>query len=297
VPLRDAPSQFARGFAMGSADIVPGVSGGTVALVLGIYERLLANIGAAANAVRDLVRGRTSAARHRLGDIEWLWLGSLLAGVLCAIAALSALLEDLLHNHPVPTAGVFFGLVAASTTVAWREVHSVGRDRIAMAAIVAIATFALLGLRSATEATGDEIVTRPWWVFTLAGAVAICAMILPGVSGSFLLVMIGMYTEVLGAVNDRDVVALAATAAGYAIGLGVFSTVLNKLLADHHDMVLAAMVGLMIGSLRVLWPWPEGTATTDLGAPDHRVLLTVLLGMGAALAVIGIDRVVRRPAA
>ena len=281
---------------MGSADIVPGVSGGTVALVLGIYERLLANIGAAAHAVRDLLRGRASAARQRFSDIEWLWLGSLLAGVLCAIAALSAVLEGLLHDHPVPTAGVFFGLVAASTTVAWREVHSVGRDRITMAAIVAIAAFALLGLRSATEATGDEIVTRPWWVFALAGAIAICAMILPGVSGSFLLVMIGMYTEVLGAVNDRNVVALAATAAGCAVGLGVFSTVLNKLLANHHDMVLAAMVGLMIGSLRVLWPWPSGTATTDLGAPDHQVLLTVLLGVGATLAVLGIDRVVRRPA-
>lgn len=279
---------------MGSADIVPGVSGGTVALVLGIYERLLANISAGAHAVRDLIRGRASAGRQRLGEIEWLWLGSLLAGVLCAIAALSALLEDLLHDHPVPTAGVFFGLVAASTTVAWREVHHVARDRITLAALVAIATFALLGLRSATEATGDEIVTRPWWAFALAGAVAICAMILPGVSGSFLLVMIGMYTEVLGAVNDRDVVLLAATAAGCAVGLGVFSTVLNALLADHHDMVLAAMVGLMVGSLRVLWPWPGGTATTDLGAPDHQVLLTVLLGLGAALVVLGIDRVVRR---
>ena len=279
---------------MGSADIVPGVSGGTVALVLGIYERLLTNIGTAARAVRDLLRGRVSSARARIVEVEWLWLATLLIGILAAIVTLSAVLESLLHDHPVPTAGVFFGLVAASTTVAWREIRDPARAHIVMAGSIAAITFVILGLRSATEATGEEVVTREWWVFTLAGAVAICAMILPGVSGSFLLVMIGMYTEVLGAVNDRDVIALAATAVGCAVGLGVFSTVLNRMLELHHDLVLAAMVGLMVGSLRVLWPWPAGTGTTDIAAPEGQVLLTVSVGVAAAIVVIAVDAAVRR---
>lgn len=294
MPLRDSPLQFLRGFAMGSADIVPGVSGGTVALVLGIYERLLTNIGTAARAVRDLLRGRVSSARARIVEVEWLWLATLLIGILAAIVTLSAVLEGLLHDHPVPTAGVFFGLVAASTTVAWREIRDPARAHIVMAGSIAVITFVILGLRSATEATGEEVVTREWWVFTLAGAVAICAMILPGVSGSFLLVMIGMYTEVLGAVNDRDVIALAATAVGCAVGLGVFSTVLNRMLELHHDLVLAAMVGLMVGSLRVLWPWPAGTETTDIAAPEGQVLLTVSVGVAAAIVVIAVDAAVRR---
>ena len=294
MPLRDSPLQFLRGFAMGSADIVPGVSGGTVALVLGIYERLLTNIGTAARAVRDLLRGRVSSARARIVEVEWLWLATLLIGILAAIVTLSAVLEGLLHDHPVPTAGVFFGLVAASTTVAWREIRDPARAHIVMAGSIAAITFVILGLRSATEATGEEVVTREWWVFTLAGAVAICAMILPGVSGSFLLVMIGMYTEVLGAVNDRDVIALAATAVGCAVGLGVFSTVLNRMLELHHDLVLAAMVGLMVGSLRVLWPWPAGTETTDIAAPEGQVLLTASVGVAAAIVVIAVDAAVRR---
>lgn len=279
---------------MGSADIVPGVSGGTVALVLGIYERLLTNIGTATRAVRDLLRGRMSSARARIVEVEWLWLATLLIGILAAIVTLSAVLEGLLHDHPVPTAGVFFGLVAASTMIAWREIRDPDRAHIVMAGAIAVVTFVILGLRSATEATGAEVVTRDWWVFTLAGAVAICAMILPGVSGSFLLVMIGMYTEVLGAVNDRDVIALAATAVGCAVGLGVFSTVLNRMLELHHDLVLAAMVGLMVGSLRVLWPWPAGTETTDLAAPEGQVLLTVSVGVAAAIVVTAVDAAVRR---
>ena len=294
MPLRDSPLQFLRGFAMGSADIVPGISGGTVALVLGIYERLLTNIGTATRAVRDLLRGRMSSARARIVEVEWLWLATLLIGILAAIVTLSAVLEGLLHDHPVPTAGVFFGLVAASTMIAWREIRDPGRAHIVMAGAIAVVTFVILGLRSATEATGAEVVTRDWWVFTLAGAVAICAMILPGVSGSFLLVMIGMYTEVLGAVNDRDVIALAATAVGCAVGLGVFSTVLNRMLELHHDLVLAAMVGLMVGSLRVLWPWPAGTETTDIAAPEGQVLLTVSVGVAAAIVVIAVDAAVRR---
>ena len=134
-----------------------------------------------------------------------------------------------------------------------------------------------------------EVVTEPWWMFALVGAVAICAMILPGVSGSFLLVLLGMYTEVLGAVNDRDVVSLGALLLGCIVGLALFSTLLHWLLEHYHRWVLAAMIGLMLGSTRVLWPWPGGTNTTTLSMPSDDVLVPTLLILVAAAIVVAVD--------
>ena len=292
-------SQIVRGFTMGAADIVPGVSGGTVALVLGIYERLIDNVHNGASALRSLITGDIDGFRAALARVEWVWLGSLLVGVLAAIAALSSLLENLLNDHPVRMAGLFFGLVVGSLTVAWRLIRRVDPAAVITMVATAVVLFVLLGLRADTEvaAGAAEIVSKPWWVFMLAGALAICAMILPGISGSFILVMIGMYTEVLGAVNDRDLVVLAATAAGAVVGLASFSTVLNWALEHHHDLVMAAMVGLMLGSLRVLWPWPNGTHTTRLGSPSADVLVPVLLAAAGAVLVVGVERFATRDTA
>jgi putative membrane protein len=276
---------------MGAADIVPGVSGGTVALVLGIYERLIRNVHTGAQSLKALITADISGFTKTIRQVEWVWLLSLLAGVLTAVAALSSVIERLLHDQPVRMAALFFGLVLGSLTVAWRLIRSVGPTEIGTVIAFAIVLFLVLGLRSDT-AVGDnaaEIVTKPWWVFFLSGAVAICAMILPGISGSFILVMLGMYTEVLGAVNDRDLVALAATAAGCVVGLALFSTVLNWALEHHHDLVMSAMVGLMLGSLRVLWPWPYGTETTDLAAPSGDVVIPILLAIAGCALVIGVE--------
>lgn len=283
---------------MGSADIVPGVSGGTVALVLGIYERLIAEIRLGASALRHIIGRDPKGALSTVRRIDWGWLGSLLLGILTAIAILSAVIERLLAEQPVRTAAVFSGLVVGSVLVAWRLIQHRTSAHIAVALGVGAGLFLLLGLRSDTHATGAEIVTQPWWIFTAAGALAICAMILPGISGSFILVMIGMYTEVLGAVNDRNLAAVAATGIGCVIGLASFSTLLDWMLNHHHDMVIAAMVGLMIGSMRVLWPWPGGTETTRLSAPSGDVTVPLLLGAAAFILVITVDRVAqRRPAA
>jgi len=296
VPVPTPVAQVARGFAMGSADIVPGVSGGTVALVLGIYERLVRNIHTGAQALRAIVTGDVGGFRTRLGEIEWVWLISLLTGVLLAIAALSSVLEELLHEYPIRMAALFFGLVLGSLTIAWRMIRSVGGRELATIAGVAIVLFLVLGLKSDTEvAEGTaEIVNEPWWVFFLSGALAICAMILPGISGSFILVLIGMYTEVLGAINDRDVAALGSLALGCIVGLALFSSVLTWALDRHHDLVIAAMVGLMLGSLRVLWPWPGGTNTTDLAAPSGDVAVPVLLALGGAAVVLVVELVAVR---
>lgn len=281
---------------MGAADIVPGVSGGTVALVLGIYERLIRNVHTGAQLLKALLTGNVADSKVALKNVEWGWLLSLLAGILTAVALLSSVIERLLEDQPVRMAALFFGLVAGSLTVAWRLIRSVGAQQIGTVVVVAIALFLVLGLRSDTEVAKDaaEVVTKSWWIFFLSGALAICAMILPGISGSFILVMIGMYTEVLGAVNDRDLLILAVFAAGCVVGLAFFSTGLNWALEHHHDHVMAAMVGLMLGSLRVLWPWPQGTATTELTRPAGDIAIPVLLAIAGCALVIGVEIVATR---
>ncbi len=281
---------------MGAADIVPGVSGGTVALVLGIYERLIRNVHTGAQALKALLQGNLDEVRAKFLAVEWIWLLSLLAGILLAVATLASVLEQLLSDHPIRMAALFFGLVLGSLTVAFRLIRSIGTTEIVAIVGVAVALFLVLGLERDTEVAAGaiEIVTRPWWVFFLSGALAICAMILPGISGSFILVMIGMYSEVLGAVNDRNLVALSATAAGCVIGLALFSSVLTWALEHHHDLMMAAMVGLMLGSLRVLWPWPGGTETTNLGAPSGDVWLPILLAVIGFVVVVAIELIAVR---
>jgi len=166
---------------MGSADIVPGVSGGTIALVLGIYERLIENIHVGAQALRDLVRWRRAEFVVTIRKVEWVWLLSLLGGILLAIGILASVIEDLLHDHPIDMAALFFGLVVGSVVVAWRLIDRVSQVEIGAIIGVAVVLFLLLGLREETEALGAEVVTKPSWVFFLAGALAVCAMILPTV--------------------------------------------------------------------------------------------------------------------
>jgi putative membrane protein len=271
-----------RGFLMGSADVVPGVSGGTVALVLGIYERLVHNIRTAAGSLGSLVRGRLGEARHRIGGVEWSFLLPLLAGIGIAIVSLAALLERLLEDEPQAVAGAFFGLVLGSIPIAWLLVRHWDVKRWTLAAVVAAAAFALLGLRS------EEVGRPALWMFFGAGLIAIVAMILPGISGSFILLMIGMYEAVLAAVNDRSLSRLAVFAVAAVVGLSAFSTLLDRLLRDHHDTMMAALIGLMAGSLRVLWPWPDGTDTAALARPtEWGVPLLVAIAGFVAVTILG----------
>ena len=281
---------------MGAADIVPGVSGGTVALVLGIYERLIGNVRTGAHALKQLLTGDVGGLKRTIREIEWVWLVTLLVGILTAVAALSSILETLLNDHPQSMAGLFFGLVVGTVWIAWNLLDRIDGIAAAIIAGVAIALFFVLGLREDTEVAegAAEIVTRPFWIFFVVGAIAICAMILPGISGSFILVLLGMYTEVLGAVNDRDLVSLASLALGCTVGLALFSTLLNWLLEHYRTWVIAAMIGLMLGSMRVLWPWPNGTFTTSLGAPSDPVVLPIVLALVGAVLVIGVELVSSR---
>jgi len=272
-----------RGFLMGSADIVPGVSGGTVALVLGIYERLVHNVREGAGFLGAVVRMRWSQVGDRWRAIEWPFLLTLLAGIVIAVVTLARILDTLLEDHPQAMAGLFFGLIAGSIAIAWRRVRSWTSGLVAAGAVAAVVAFVVLGLRS------SEVVDPSLAVFAAAGAVAIVAMILPGISGSFILLMIGMYEAVLDAVNDRELAVLAVLAIGAIIGLAAFSTLLDRLLQDHHDPVMAILIGVMAGSLRVLWPWPDGTDTANLAVPSDWGVPVLLAVVGTA-AVLAIGR-------
>lgn len=282
---------YGSGFLMGSADIVPGVSGGTVALVLGIYERLVANIRQGARAASLLVRFDLRDGLRALRHVEWSFLLPLLAGIGTAVVTLATGLEHLLETEPVYLAAAFSGLILGSVAVSLTEIHEHRVSTSTVMVVSAIATFLLLGLRTGRFEDPSLL------ILFAGGSLAVCAMILPGISGSFILLMIGLYEFVLGAVSDRELMTIAAVGVGAVVGLGSFSTLLNWLLRRFHDVVLAALIGLMIGSLRVLWPWPageDGIGDTTLGAPvAGEVLPAIGLAILGAVLVVVVARVAR----
>jgi putative membrane protein len=284
-----------RGFVMGSADVVPGVSGGTVALIFGIYRRLVGSIRSGSSSLGSFARADVGGGLNWLARVEWLFLVPLLAGMALAIVALSGVIETQLYDRPVQVAALFLGLVLGSIVVAWRLLDRRDAPRLVIIAIVGVVLFVLLGAR---EGLSDETVTQAddaaAWSFFLAGAVAICVMILPGISGSLLLVMLGMYGPVLAAVADRELGYLALFLAGATLGLALFSQLLHWALNSHYDSVMAVLIGLMAGSTRVLWPWPDGLNSTTLGTPDVDWVSPLLLMAFGLLLVLGMNEVARR---
>lgn len=293
--MNEVPLNIGRGFLMGAADVVPGVSGGTIALVLGIYRRLVASIKTGSSGLGAILRLDVAAIRRHLGAVEWRLVIPLVVGIGLAVLLLAGILERQLQDRPVQMAALFLGLVGGSVVVAWRLLERRDGLRLAILAAVGIGVFLLLGIR---EGTSDDAVGQladpAMWAFFGAGAVAIWAMILPGISGSFILVILGMYGPVLSAVNARDFALLGVFVAGTVIGLALFSQLLHWLLATHYDSVMAGLVGLMLGSLRVLWPWPEGVDSTALGAPDRFILVSIVLALAAFAAVVAINELAMR---
>ncbi|MBW2032942.1 MAG: DUF368 domain-containing protein [Deltaproteobacteria bacterium] len=237
-----------KGFCMGASDVVPGVSGGTMAFILGIYEELINAIKSFdLRSVQLLV---TLKIRMLLNRISWQFLLAVGIGILTAISTLSRVLGWLLQNRPVLIWSFFLGLILASVVSVSRRIEKWRPSTCACLLGGITGTYLLVGL--VPVATPNT----PWFLF-LCGAVAICAMILPGISGAFMLVLLGKYQYVLGAVNNRDFVILALVAAGACVGIVLFSRLLGWLLGKYHDMMVAILTGLMLGSLRKVWPWKE----------------------------------------
>ncbi len=275
---------------MGSADIVPGVSGGTIALVLRIYERLIANVRQGASVLGWILRFNGPQAWRAFRRLELEFIVPLLLGIGLAFLILSSALKQLLDDHPVEMSALFLGLVAASVGAVWDRLANRDAVRLGLAAVTAVAAFVALGYR------GDTVADPAWWFFIASGALAICAMILPGISGSFILVILGMYDNLLNAWNDRDVVTLLLFLVGAVCGLALFAPLLNAGLKRHHDTVMALLIGLMVGSMRVLWPWPAGIEEAGLARPPAAgdVVIPLLLAGCGALLVIGLASVERR---
>lgn len=274
------------GFLMGSADLVPGVSGGTVALTCGIYPRLIKAIRQATGVLVSLAAGRPRAAIAALRRLDWALLVPLLTGIVLAVLALASAVEHLLETVPVRMGGLFLGLVLGSVIVAFGMIRKVRPGVLAIIAVWALVVFVALGFVPTTHPAAVGSTDVVLWAFPAAGALAIIAMILPGVSGSFMLLVVGMYDTVLGAVNDRAVLPILLFVAGCVLGLALFSRLLFWLIDRHHDPVVGAMIGLMLGSARILWPWPGGPLTSELGAPAGDVLIPSLLAASGLVAVV-----------
>lgn len=277
------------GFFMGCAEVVPGVSGGTVALVGGIYTRLIDAVRDAVNAAVTVARGQFGDGGERLRKLDWAFLIPLGIGMVAAVLSLARVITHFLEEEPVRVSGLFLGLVLGSVVVALRIMRKVDASTLFIVVGVGVVVFALLGLGSETEAAEVDAATAPLWAYPLAASIAICAWILPGVSGSLMLVMMGMYANVFAALDNRELAPLLLFAVGAVVGLAVFSKLLAWLLEHHHDRMVAVMIGLMFGSVRVLWPWPGGVESTELGAiSSSDAVIPVLLAVVGFVAVAAI---------
>ena len=285
---------------MGAANTVPGVSGGTLALMFGFYERLINALGDGARAATQMLRGDLKGALASLKAVEWSLLLPLLVGAGAVVIAVAGPLERSLETHPENMAGLFLGLVIGSLIISWRLMPTWNPRLLAVVTLVGTSVFAGLGWQN-----GPLNDPSPLLLFA-AGAIAICAMILPGLSGSFLLLMFGLYEAVLTMVDQRLIGDLVIFGLGAALGLAAFATLLSRLLKRHHDPMLAVLLGLMVGSLRVLWPWPHGVGyTSPTGAqtfdgtglqwPTQGITLwPLLLAGGALMVVLGVDALASR---
>ena len=273
-----------RGGLIGVAEVIPGVSGGTVALIVGIYRTLIdaiADVVLAGRQLLGLAHGGPSGALRTLRGLPWRLLIPVAIGMAAAVVIGASVIEPLLEEYPVQMLALFFGLVLAGV---WVPAHMVHRGvgwrplYVLAAAISAIVLFFVTGLPPGN-------ISDPNLIFvTLAAAVAICALVLPGVSGSFLLLSIGLYETTIQAVNDRDLLYLGAFAVGAIVGLGAFVTLLKWLLEHRAGITLAIVTGLMLGSLRALWPWQ--TEDRDLLAPDSLLIPALLIAAGGAVVVV-----------
>ncbi len=286
---------YAKGLAMGLADLVPGVSGGTIAFISGIYDELVATIA-------GLDRRLLGAFRE--GGVRGVWqagnlgfLAVLLAGIGTSVFAFAGLLHWLLANRPAELWAFFFGLVAASVVLVGRRVPDRRAGTLTLAAAGAVVAIAITSLPPLVRSDAPLFLAA-------AAAVAACAMILPGISGSFILLILGAYAPVIAALNNLDFVRIASVGFGVVIGLLAFSRVLRGLLARHRTPTLAVLTGFLLGSLNALWPWKAQLRELYTHSDGRIEWLTgnrwpagagelwpeVLLALLGAAAVLAIDR-------
>lgn len=266
-----------RGGLIGLAETIPGVSGGTIALVTGIYTQLIRSAKEITELPRAIKNGSLAAQLRR---IDWWLLIPVLAGMLLAVFTMAGIMERFVTEQPVASRSLFMGMIATSVIVPLQELRAGAlaapgkkAKAIAIFLIFAVALFAFTSLPQ------SEITQPPLWLVFIAASIAVCALVLPGVSGSFVLLVIGLYAPTMAAIDQRNLVYLATLAAGMLVGLALFVHFLEWLLENHHTYTLIAMSGLLVGSLRALWPWQgENNELLGIGRDWPMALGLFLLG-------------------
>lgn len=241
-----------KGMGMGAADVVPGVSGGTIAFITGIYEELIESIKSVnLSSIKLLLN-------FKLKDfwkaVNGNFLLSLVVGIAISFLSIAKLIKYLLEQHPILIWSFFFGLIVASALVIAKKITE-WKLRSIIAMIVGIGIAYMVTVVTPAETT------NAYWFLFLSGALAICAMILPGISGAFILLLLGKYEFVLNALSSFKLDIIAVVAAGAVVGLLSFSNLLSWLLKKYHNMTIALLSGFMIGSLNKVWPWKETVST------------------------------------
>lgn len=273
-----------KGIGMGAADVVPGVSGGTIAFIVGIYEELLDSIKSInPTNIKLLLKGQFKAFWEAINAN---FLLSIVCGIGISIFSLAELITYLLEHHPILVWSFFFGLVLASTWFVSKDIKKWNWKSISSYIAGIVIAYYI------TIATPASTPTNLAFIF-LCGVIAICAMILPGISGSFILVLLGKYFYIMEAVKNLDFLILIVFACGAIIGITSFSRVLSYALKNWHDVTISVLAGFMLGSLNKVWPWKECIETyTDSDGNiqpliEHNILPDQLVPEAIALAFLG----------
>jgi len=272
---------------MGTAEVIPGVSGGTMALIAGVYEALIRALSSFVSLGLALVRADVASAREHLNAVPWSLLGPLVAGMAGMVVVGARVIPGLLAAHPESMRGLFLGLVGGSLLIPALRIQRLTPLRMGIGIGCGLLAFVLSGLPVLDGA--DPSTPR---VF-LTASVVICALILPGVSGAFLLEALGMYAPTLRALNHGEIGYILTFGAGAAVGLGAFSKLLDWLLIHRHDATMVALVGLIAGALRALWPYTGSGGTLRLpeaGDPVGSVVGLGLFGFALVLVLLWLER-------
>ena len=282
--VKDYGMLMLKGIAMGAADVVPGVSGGTVAFIVGIYEELINSIKSINPTNLKLLFSLRIAEFWKAINANFLL--ALVSGIAISIFSLAKLITYLLENEPVLVWAFFFGLVLSSTYFVAKTITQWDWKTYLFFVIGTVGAYFI------TVATPTETPNNLFFIF-LCGAIAICAMILPGISGSFILVLLGKYFYIMSSVKSLDIVVMLVFICGAFIGITSFSNVLSFLLRRFHNTTIATLAGFMLGSLNKVWPWKE-TVETYVDSHGHikplveeNILPNTLLWEGIGLMLFG----------
>jgi putative membrane protein len=279
-------SLYLRGLAMGAADAVPGVSGGTIALILGIYEELIQSLRGLSNPKLwgDLLRFRWGSAFKQM---HWTFLLTLGLGIATALLTLAHAVTWAQERYPLHLSAFFFGLVGASIYVVARHVRVWHVGVFVAFVLGAVGSYWLVGLTPTTTPSS-------WWFWIFSGMLAVSALLLPGISGAFILLLLGKYDAALTALKEGDIATILLLLSGIFLGLLTFTRVLGWLFTHYHNVTLGVLAGFLLGSLRKLWPWQLEGLNVSPQAFDNPAffwpaILLIIFGFGLVLFIDRFD--------